>query len=90
MFVIISYSIHYTKLYEYNAQVQLLIGQDHWRLLRTLELRDVPHSDLALSRTPLGWAVHGQANLKDLEARVTVMNLHVKPNEKSVRKRALV
>ena len=43
----------------YNAQVDLLIGQDNWRILTTQETITLKNYDVAISRTPLGWVVHG-------------------------------
>ena len=46
-----------------NAQPKLLIGQDNWRLLATSETREILDASAAVSRSPLGWAVHGCNNL---------------------------
>lgn len=43
----------------YNARARVLIGQDNWRLLVTREIIEIRNPDVAISRTTLGWAVHG-------------------------------
>ncbi|XP_043264286.1 uncharacterized protein LOC122404416, partial [Colletes gigas] len=42
-----------------EVQPKLLLGQDNWKLIVTRELQEVKGHDLALSRSLLGWAVHG-------------------------------
>ena len=44
-----------------HARPGLLIGQDNWRLITVSETRQVKDTELALSKTPLGWIVHGLA-----------------------------
>ncbi|XP_076385089.1 uncharacterized protein LOC143263989 [Megachile rotundata] len=45
----------------HGARVELLIGQDNWDLIVTRELREIIGTDLAVSRSRLGWTVHGSA-----------------------------
>ena len=47
-----------------DAQVQLLIGQDNWHVITTREVFSVEDYDLAISRSPLGWVLHGPARSK--------------------------
>lgn len=42
-----------------NARPLILLGQDNWPLIATEETRQVKGSGLAISRSSLGWAVHG-------------------------------
>ena len=48
---------HYT-----NARVELLLGQDNWPLIVSRELREIRNTGLVVSRTLLGWSVHGYIN----------------------------
>ena len=43
----------------YDAQVEILIGQDNWSLLTSSKTITSQDYNIAISRTPLGWAVHG-------------------------------
>ncbi|XP_076398077.1 uncharacterized protein LOC143266403 [Megachile rotundata] len=45
-----------------QARPQLLLGQDNWPLIVTRELQEVKGYDLALSRSLLGWTLHGIVN----------------------------
>ena len=42
-----------------DAQVSILIGQDNWSLITSKETRRLGETGLALSRSALGWTVHG-------------------------------
>lgn len=42
-----------------NAKPLILIGQDNWRLIESLESRAIEGSGTVVSRTLLGWVVHG-------------------------------
>lgn len=42
-----------------SIKPKLLIGQDYWELITTRELIEGPKNSPALSRTKLGWIVHG-------------------------------
>ena len=42
------------------ATPKVLVDQDHWKLIISLETRTAPWCDLALSHTRLGWTVHGK------------------------------
>lgn len=42
-----------------NPQVKILIGHDNWQLIATRELREIKNSDVAVSRSLLGYVVHG-------------------------------
>lgn len=46
----------------HEARVKILIGQDNWNLIVTREWREVEKTDLAISRSLLGWALHGSVN----------------------------
>ena len=43
----------------YNAIVKVLIGQDNLKLIATRELKEIKNSNIAISRSLLGWSVHG-------------------------------
>ena len=43
----------------YNSQVKILIGQDNWKLIATRELRQIKSTDIAISRSLLGWSAQG-------------------------------
>ena len=42
-----------------DAQITILIGQDNWPLLNIMEVRKISNTGLVISRTILGWSVHG-------------------------------
>lgn len=42
-----------------NARVELMLGQDNWPLIMTREFREIGNTGLVVSRSLLGWAVHG-------------------------------
>ncbi|XP_076279059.1 uncharacterized protein LOC143208473 [Lasioglossum baleicum] len=46
-----------------KVRPQILLGQDNWRLIVTREFRGVRGHDLAISRTLLGWVMHGTTKL---------------------------
>ena len=65
-----------------DAQPKLLIGQDNWRLLATIETRDILDASAAVSLSPLGWAVHGFNSLsRSSSTYVTAVKNQIK-NEK--------
>ncbi|XP_066596511.1 uncharacterized protein [Prorops nasuta] len=41
-----------------KAKPDILIGQDSWQLIATVEMRAVKDSELAITLKPLGWVVH--------------------------------
>ena len=43
----------------FNARAQILIGQDNWDLIASLEIVKGKHSNLGASRSLLGWSIHG-------------------------------
>ena len=45
-----------------DAQPTVLIGQDNWRLILTRETREILNMSAAVSRSLLGWSVHGCNN----------------------------
>ena len=47
-----------------NSRPQLLIGQDNWPLIITREFRELDKS-LCLSRSLLGWTVHGYFSIEN-------------------------
>ena len=49
----------------YNAQAQILIGQDNWPLLTPETVIPVRGGEFALSRLPLGWVAHGPTTIRD-------------------------
>ncbi|XP_076660155.1 uncharacterized protein LOC143363463 [Halictus rubicundus] len=44
-----------------NAQPRMLLGQDQWQLISTREFREVSRYMLGISRSLLGWTIHGSA-----------------------------
>ena len=75
----------------FQARAKILIGQDNWQLIATRELRETENREIAISRSLLGWTVHGteyQPNnpthralsVKDLphEGETTVLPHHEK------------
>lgn len=52
-----------------NARPRILIGQDNWHLIAPHEIVGIRNTGLAISRSPLGWALHGYA--KDSNSGIT-------------------
>lgn len=42
-----------------NAQPEILLGQDNWKIIAAHEVREVLAYRLGISRSLLGWAIHG-------------------------------
>ncbi|XP_058792183.1 uncharacterized protein LOC131664808 [Phymastichus coffea] len=60
-----------------NAKPLILIGQDNWSLLNGTESRSLKNAGVAVSRTALGWVMHGylggeQNKGRTLNVRATV------------------
>lgn len=58
----------------FDKRPQLLIGQDNWELITTREIIEGPKNAPALSRTKLGWVLHGNIHF---QGRVDNTVLHV-------------
>ena len=48
-----------------NVRITILLGQDNWPLLEVLEKRKIRNTGLNLSRTLLGWSIHGYIENED-------------------------
>ena len=71
----------------FNARAQVLIGQDNWDLIASLEIVKGEHSNLGASRSLLGWSIHGTLHYVSKKAQKV---LAITKNEQDVKeKRAL-
>ncbi|OXU20085.1 hypothetical protein TSAR_004554, partial [Trichomalopsis sarcophagae] len=47
------------KISPYNAAPEMIIEQDNCNLILTCEYRELEKSNLVISRSLLGWSIHG-------------------------------
>ena len=57
-----------------NERISILIGQDNWPLLHSIEVRAINNSGLVASKTVLGWSVHGFIADKRRGGKTTVIH----------------
>ncbi|XP_058803796.1 uncharacterized protein LOC131671423 [Phymastichus coffea] len=70
----------------FNARPLILIGQDNWQFLEVQESRIVKDSGLIVSRSELGWTVHGyieQSKIVRVNSNVHAMLSISNPSESS-------
>ncbi|XP_074035236.1 uncharacterized protein [Leptinotarsa decemlineata] len=65
-----------------DAQPRILIGQDNWPLLVNRKLISGPWNGPALSKTLLGWVIHGNLDVSSNEHIVCHISTHDLRNEK--------
>lgn len=53
----------------HNAQVDLLIGQDNWKLIATRELIEISNPSVGILRSALGWVIQGLTTAKTKHRR---------------------
>ncbi|XP_076660490.1 uncharacterized protein LOC143363843 [Halictus rubicundus] len=70
-----------------DAQPKLLLGQDNWPLIVTRELRNIKEHGLALSKSLLGWVLHGTIQSQRGVDRNSLEYLADRVNTLDVRKR---
>ena len=56
-----------------DVMPKVLICQDHWRLLSTIETREISGTSAVLSLSALGWAVHGLVSSTHVYSDFTVI-----------------
>ncbi|XP_076660183.1 uncharacterized protein LOC143363496 [Halictus rubicundus] len=57
-----------------NARPRLLLGQDQWQMIATREFRELKGYMLGISRSLLGWAVHGSMPAGQMESAFSGVN----------------
>ncbi|XP_076660469.1 uncharacterized protein LOC143363824 [Halictus rubicundus] len=57
-----------------NARPRLLLGQDQWQMIATREFRELKRYMLGISRSLLGWAVHGSMPAGLMESAFSGVN----------------
>ena len=69
----------------YNGAPMILIGQDNSRLLATRETREILLDELFVSKSALGWTIHGTFNQTRKNSNKPLMTYIVDKSKNTVR-----
>lgn len=61
--------------YYLKAVPKILLGQDNWEIIVTKQYGSIPNYPLAISRTDLGWCIHGPVKSELREKLISGENI---------------
>ncbi len=72
----LSFFTKFKNLSYFESQPTILVGQDNWQVMTTRQLFSGPWNGPAVSKTLLGWTIHGNVHCDSNELH-ELSNVHV-------------